>query len=258
MSVLELPEPPGWRGGRTFLALAISAVFGAAVFYAYWAVVGAIRGNYLTFFVAICYVVVLVLGFGTPMTLVALGRTAARTTSDATGFTVLPDRRFSIFILIGVVAMIPSGIVLAVFAPFGLIEFANSHVVKAGWTFAAGLVALTGISGLITTWRRGGIGHLKLAPTTVEVADILATRVFAWDDVVDVADHAESRKVRRAVVIRRKDGREEILSVADIYLPGGVALYWLVRHYWRHPEDRIELVDSRVAERLRDGRFDLE
>lgn len=54
-----------------------------------------------------------------------------------------------------------------------------------------------------------------------------------------------------------KDGHEEIISVADIYLPRGAALYWLVRHYWKHPEDRMELVDDRAAKRLRDGRFDL-
>ena len=59
------------------------------------------------------------------------------------------------------------------------------------------------------------------------------------------------------MVLRLRDGKEEIISVADIYVPGGVALYWLVRHYWRHPEDRTELVDTRAKERLRDGRFDL-
>ncbi|MCH9731544.1 MAG: hypothetical protein K0U84_18035, partial [Actinomycetia bacterium] len=91
----------------------------------------------------------------------------------------------------------------------------------------------------------------------IENADILATRMFEWDDVVDVADHAESRKAQRAVVLRLRDGHEEIISFANIYVPRGVALYWLVRHYWRHPEDRMELADSRAAERLRDGRFDL-
>lgn len=91
----------------------------------------------------------------------------------------------------------------------------------------------------------------------IETVDILTKRVCEWDDVIDVVDHAESRKTRRAVVLRLRDGSEEVIDIADIYLPRGAALYWLVRHYWRHPEDRMELVDSRAPGRLHDGRFDM-
>ncbi len=54
-----------------------------------------------------------------------------------------------------------------------------------------------------------------------------------------------------------RDGSEKVIGGLNNYVPTGVALYWLVRHYWKHPEDRIELVDTRAAERLRDGHFDL-
>ncbi|MFA7513234.1 MAG: hypothetical protein WCZ29_22390 [Mycolicibacterium vanbaalenii] len=45
--------------------------------------------------------------------------------------------------------------------------------------------------------------------------------------------------------------------MADIYVPGGAGLYWLVRHYWKHPGDREELVDGRAPKRLAEGKFDL-
>lgn len=257
MSVLELPEPSGWRGGRTFLVVAVVLSFAVAVAFAYLGVAAATRGNYLTTAVTFGWAIFLLI-FLAAISLVGLGRTTLQTTSDATGFTVWPDRRFSILMLAGVVVFIPSGLIFTVFAPFGAIEIANTRILQAILPVAAGFAVCMGITGLIAAWRRGGVGHVKLTPAMIENADILTTRVFEWDDVVDVADHAESRKARRAVVLRMRDGREEIISVADIYVPRGVALYWLVRHYWKHPDDRMELVDTRATERFREGRFALD
>lgn len=256
MSVLALPEPPGWRGGRRFLGLAVTLAVVASVTFIYLGATAATHGNYLTTFVMVAFVIVL-LTFMLGISLAGLGRTTARTTSDATGFTVWPDRRFGIIMLVGAVVFIPGGLLFAVFAPFGAIELPDSHWLRGTVPVAAGFAVLTNITGLITVWRRGGIGHIKLTPGVIENADVLETRVFDWDDVVNVADHAESKKARRAVVLRLRNGHEEIITIADIYLPRGAALYWLVRHYWRHPEHRTELVDGRAAERLRQGRFDL-
>ncbi|MGQ9351438.1 hypothetical protein [Mycolicibacterium gilvum] len=256
MSVLELPEPPGWRAANRIGALAAVVGLAVAAAYLYWAVMAAVRGNYLTTVVALgpsASIALMVAAVG----LVLSGRISPRTSTDATGFTVWPDRRFSMLILGCMVVFIPSGVLFSFLAPQGLIDLPLSTGMRTFGSFAAGVVALIGAAGLVTAWRRGGVGHVKLTPAMVENADIFSTRVFEWDDVVDVVDHAETRRARRAVVLRLRDGREEIISVADIYLPRGVALYWLVRHYWRHPEDRMELVDNRVTERLKDGRFDL-
>jgi hypothetical protein len=54
-----------------------------------------------------------------------------------------------------------------------------------------------------------------------------------------------------------RDGTEKTIDGAYLYVPNGAGLYWMVRHYWRHPEDRVELIDHRALERLRDGQFDL-
>lgn len=256
VSVLELPEPAGWRGNRASLLIAL--VFGAllAAAYAYLGVLAAIRGNYLTTVVAAGWTTFLG-AFVVALLNVRLGRTTARTTGDASGLTVLPDRRFSALLLVGIVAALPSTVLFAVYAPTGAIDFATTRGLRGVLAVAAGLAAVTAIWGLVTAWRRGGVGHVKLTPAMVESADILATRLFEWDDIVDVSDHAESRKARRAVVLRLGGGKEEVISMADIYLPRGAALYWLVRHYWRHPEDRAELVDERAGKRLSSGAFDL-
>ncbi|MGB0969632.1 MAG: hypothetical protein ACPGVG_01525 [Mycobacterium sp.] len=256
MPVLNLPEPTRWRASRWVLPSAGALWFGVAVLYAVLGVRAATRGNYLTAMVSVGWVIFLLTSL-TAGLLVGSGHTEARITCDATGFTLLPDRRFTILMLVGVVASIPSTAVFAVCAPLGLIEFANTRMLQTIFAGGAAVVVFIGVNALIVTSRRGGVGHVKLTPAMIENADILATRMFEWDDVMDVADHAESRKAQRAVVLRLRDGHEEIISLANIYVPRGVALYWLVRHYWRHPEDRMELADSRAAERLRDGRFDL-
>lgn len=256
MSVLDLPEPPGWRGGRRFLVVGVTAFVVAAAVFAYLGLAAAGRGNYLTAIVFIGLALSELLAISS-IALAGLGRTTARTTSEATGFTVWPDRRFSVIILVSIVVAIPSCLLLAIFAPLGAIDMPDNRYLRGVLPGLAGFAVFTSILCLITAWRRKGIGHIKLTPVAVENADMLKTRVFDWDDVVDVDDHAESKKARRAVVLRMRDGHEEIITIADIYLPRGAALYWLVRHYWRHPEDRAELVDGRAAERLRDGRFDL-
>ena len=80
------------------------------------------------------------------------------------------------------------------------------------------------------------------------------------DDVVDVRDVASTAKANhggRALVLCLREGTEEVVSGLPLYVPKGVALYWLVRHYWKRPEHRDELVDSRAPRRLTEGAFDL-
>jgi hypothetical protein len=59
-------------------------------------------------------------------------------------------------------------------------------------------------------------------------------------------------------VLSLQDGTEEIIEGADLYVPRGAALYWMVRHYWRHSDGRAELTDGRAVDRLREERFELD
>jgi hypothetical protein len=256
MSVLKLPEPAEWGRGSRFAVLAIALCVGVGLAYGGLGAAAAARGNYLTTAVTIGWSAFLLL-FASAISLLVSGRTTARTTSDATGFTLRVDQRCSALLLLAVVAALPSTLIFVVAAPFGAIEFAETRALRTVWVGAA-VVALCTVSwGLITAWRRGGVGYVKLTPATIENADVRTTRTFEWQDVVEVAAHAESRRTPRAVALRLGDGSEEIIGMPDVYVPGGAGLYWLVRHYWKHPEDRDELVDGRAPQRLAAGRFDL-
>jgi len=228
-----------------------------AAFFIALGVAALLRGSYLTAVVTLGAALSL-LPIVLALLLAAAGRTELNTTSDATGFTLWPDRRFSILTITGVVLFLPGGVALAVLAPVGAIDIAEITWMRTALPVGAAFAVISIVTALIAGWRRGEVGHLKLTPAMIENADIVKTRTWEWDDIVDVADHAQSRKARRAVVLRVQDGHEEIITIADIYVPTGVPLYWMIRHYWKHPEDRMELVDSRALERLREGRFALD
>ena len=257
MSFLRaLPPPPGWRGQHLKLTLSLLAGLGVVALFSYWGVAAMVHGSYLTTVVTTGWVTFLVLTCGA-VVLVSLGRTTVHTTSAATGFTVWPDRRFSALVLAGIIAFIPAGALFAVLASFGQLDLPLAHSRPGMWAGLMGFAVFLAVTGLITARRRRGVGHVTLTQTWIENADIVSTRITTWNDIVDVADRAKSTRAPRAVVLRLREGGEEVIGSANVYLPGGAALYWLVRHYWKHPEDREELADDRASERLLHGRFDL-
>jgi hypothetical protein len=260
VSVLNLPEPANWaKTGKLPLWVSIG-VFAGLTYFVVRGILAALHGNYLTTVLVFGIVTFPVL-FIAALMLAAAGKTQARTTSDATGFTVWPDKRFSALALTGFAVATPAAILFAFFVPRGVIDIPMSRgmqIFSPALFMAAGVV---GISGLVTVVRRGGVGYLKFTPAMVEIADALKTRTVEWDDIVDVKDHSESKdgkKTGRSVVLCLRDGSEKVIGGLNLYVPTGVPLYWMTRHSWRHPEDRMELVDSRAAERFGDGRFDLE
>jgi hypothetical protein len=257
VSVLTLPEPKGWRDGRrTFRWVLLGwFVFNAPM--VYWGVAATLRGHYLTTAFTIGWVALIGLTGGALM-LASYGRTTLRATGDSTGTKVLPDRRFSVLCFAGFAAIIPSGVLFVIFAPRGDIDIPMSRGMQ---IFSPALMAsavIVAISGLFTAYRRGGMGYLKLTSTGIENANVAFTKSFAWDDVVKVTDRAETKRTRKAIVLSLQDGSEEIIEGADLYVPRGAALYWMVRHYWHNPEDRPELTDGRALDRLREGRFELD
>jgi hypothetical protein len=114
------------------------------------------------------------------------------------------------------------------------------------------VLSLAGLAALI---KRRETGYLQLGPDAVESADLLRTRTTRWDDIVDVIDKAH-RQTRNPIVLVVKDAKPVVIPNADRYASSGGALYWMVRNYWKHPEDRDELTDGRALERLRNEQFD--
>jgi hypothetical protein len=94
------------------------------------------------------------------------------------------------------------------------------------------------IGALPSTWRRGGVGYVGLTPSGIDVADIKRTESIVWEQVTAVDDHSDAKKTRKGIVLRLADGTEKTIDGADFYVPDGVGLYRMVRHYWRHVDDR--------------------
>lgn len=257
MSVLTLPEPANWPAGKRRLRrlrLGLEAFVAVGVFVGTRSWLG---GAVLEAFVSAGFLVPLVLTV-IAVHLVARGRTSMRGTHDPTGTMLRPDRTFSTLMLLIIAACIPVGLVIVVFTLTGDLHLFASKRAQIGAVVGMTLATVTATSGLFSAWRRGGVGYLKLTLSGIDVADILHTKSVRWDDVVAVDDHPESTKTtRKAVVLRLRNGTESTIDGADFYVPGGVGLYWMVRHYWRHPDDRAELTDGRALQRLDQGRFDL-
>jgi hypothetical protein len=256
MPILNLPEPTNWPkdGTRLVRVTAVIGVFiGLGVLFC---IRNVLQGDYLS------ALVILVLQVPFLLALIAIhrvagGRTTLRATMDSTGTTLRADRTFSTLVLIAFAVMVPLGLVVVAFTLTGQLHMFTSMGGKIVSVALAAAITVTAAVGLISVWRRGGAGYVKLAPTGIDVADMFRTTSVAWKDVVTVDDHAESKKSRKAVVIKHSGGTESVIDGADFYVPNGVGLYWAVRHYWRHPEDRVELGDGRALQRLSEGRLDV-
>lgn len=259
MSVLKLPVPDNWDRAGRLPWWAILGIVATISFMVVQGVLAVVRGSYLTAGVVFGWITFPVL-LCTALLLAAVGKVRTQTTHDATGFTVWPDKRLAVLLYIGLVVAVPTGMLFAILLPRGQIDLSMSRGQQIFWPSFGVAAAFFAMSGLIALWRRGGVGYLKFTPAMVEIADVVKTDVVEWGDIVDIKDHSDTKQGKRAgrsVVLCLRDGSEKVVGGLHQYVPTGVPLYWMVRHYWRHPEDRMELVDSRASERLRSNKFDL-
>jgi hypothetical protein len=256
MSVLRLPEPDNWPTGRrrfVVVTLVSAAFVTLGVLFGIRAV---LRGDY--------YVAAMLFGLQVPivMTLIAIhlvarGHTALNTDVDSTGTTFRADRTFTWIMLLAFATSIPLGIFYVTCTLSGDLVMFTSPRGRLGSVVSMATVTVISSWGLISAWRRGGVGFIKLTPVGVEIADILRTKLVAWHEVDAVTDDSESKKTRKAIVLERGDGAEHVIEGPDFYVPEGAGLFWMVRHYWSHPDDRAELADHRGLQRLREARFDV-
>jgi hypothetical protein len=108
--------------------------------------------------------------------------------------------------------------------------------------------------GLIALLKSREPGHIRVGFDDIVYADAFHTRTARWGSIVAITDMADKR-ARNPIVLVLENEKPIVISNADRYASSGAALYWMVRHYWRHPEDRTELTDGRALERLRNAHF---
>jgi hypothetical protein len=245
----------GWKGGQRKIFWPVLGVLIGTVWMLFRGIQATQHGNYLTTAVLVGWLAALW------MALLAFAWVSWRPTSlragfEATGTTFKADIRMGTALSVAAAFFIPSAALFVVFAPQGRIDIPMSRGMQifSPVLMACALFMIAGA--LISIIRRGGAGFLRLSPAGVENVNPKITTFVAWDDVSGITASAEKR-TRKAIVLSRRDGPEEIIEGLTAYVPGG-GLYWMIQHYWSHPDDRGELVDGRALERLSTGRFDVE
>jgi hypothetical protein len=252
-----LPEPANWPSGRRLLqrvTWGVAALVAAGVFTGTHRLVVGDHVGAVVFFSFLVPIVV----FLAAAHLAVRGHTSLRADGGSTGTTLRADRTFTTLVLATCGSFVPIGIYFVVVTINGDLDLAGFRHGRVGALLLAVPATSSAIGCLMGAWRRGGIGYVKLTPAGIEIADIRRYESVSWTDLVAVDDHSESkRRTLKPIVLRLRDGTEKTIDGAYLYVPNGAGLYWMVRHYWRHPEDRVELIDDRALERLRDGQFDL-
>jgi hypothetical protein len=252
-----LPRPERWRDRNILIAFGILLGLASAVAAAVWTVQRIQRAEYLTAAItlggaifALCFGLIGVRGQFMPAPL--------RGNSDSEGIVLLPDPIRVWLACIAFAAAVPSGFLYVIFVPQGVVDLPLSRGQQIFSPILIGMLVFFAASGLIAMARRRGTGHLRLTPYGFELVDIFFTQRGSWDDVCDITDEAEDKQARHPIVFVMKDAKPIVVKNASGYAPGGAALYWMVRHYWRHSNDRSELTDGRALDRLRAEQFDPE
>lgn len=256
MSILNLPEPVNWpTGGRRlrWVTLVIAAFVAVGIAFGTGAV---LRSDY--------FLSAMLFGLQVPFMLIlsgihviARGRSSLNADIDSRGTTLRPDRTLAWLLSFMIGSFIPLGIYCVVCTLTGDLEMFTGPGARLSALVSASFVTVLCTWGLVSAWARGGVGYVKLTLSGVEIADILHTKFVAWHEVAAVDDEGQSKRTRKPVVLVRADGTEHVIDGADFYVPEGVGLYWMVRHYWSHPDDRAELADGRALQRLSKGQFEV-
>ena len=253
--MIDLPEPKNWNDRTATIMLGLCLFGISAAVGAYWTVDRFLRNDCLTASITLGGAV-----FACCFALMAaraeFHQVELRANVDPTGTVLRPDPVAVWLIIIACVAAIPSGLLYVIFVPRGRVDLPLSRGEQIFSPILVGLLVVFAAGAVIAYVVRGP-GHLKLTPHGFEVVELITTRRGDWSDLSEITDHAPGKSAHQPIVLVFKQ-KTVIIQNASGYVPGGAALYWMVRHYWLHPEDRLELTDERAIERLRTDDFTVE
>jgi hypothetical protein len=253
---VRLPKPENWHERPSLTALSFLFVFGATALGSWWSVVVLSRAEYATALVAFGFSAAFLCAT-LAITITKFGWVHARGVTDKNGTVVPIDRIVSALYSETAILIIPCGIAALVFGFMGKLDLpVSGDRSQAFLALLVGFAVIGGISMVGALFARGWLGHVCLMPSGFEISELRRTSEGSWDDVKDVSDKTSDRRAAQPIELVMNDGSTHVINGAATYSPHGVALYWMVRHYWLHPEDRAELTDGRAVERLRDEDFD--
>lgn len=250
----HLPRPEGWWNKQAaLLGVAVMFTGGLGAFFTV-KTVGEIEH---THWMAVTITAAAAVGFlicAVAATLMVAGRGSLRASFGSAGTTFLPPPVTKWVALVAVSLIVAP----ALYMTYGS-RVADDLPELSGKDYGRLLVmVVAGVVLLIVTARRSLSGRrpvLTISADGIEFDDLSTRFTIDWDDVTDIVGHLPKRRYFRPVVFERKSGPLLAINNASSYVPGGRALFWLIRFYWLHPAHRSELATGAAIDRLTTDRI---
>ncbi|MGV0811338.1 hypothetical protein ABQF34_05210 [Mycolicibacterium boenickei] len=250
----EVRQPENWKNRTVVLALAY-LMFGGMVVACVVMAVKALERDDNTY-------ALIAAGFGVAIGsaliasgLGAMGSTALRGVSSEAGTTLRPSPTTRWCMRVATISLILTAVLYLMAAQSrNDLPFMNPDDPWDATTTMWILLIITVIGG---GWYlvKGKAPAVRLGPDGITYVEGSRVHTESWDDIVDITDIPPNRNSRHPICLIREEDRPVVIENASTYAPSGAALYWMVRHYWLHPENRMELTDGRALERLRRADF---
>ncbi|GAA1480978.1 hypothetical protein GCM10009624_14180 [Gordonia sinesedis] len=251
--------PPNWarRPVRTALTVGGSAAFGLLC--GGWAARCFVQGDPLTGLTTLGFAAFF-FGLSLQHARGALFRnvTPRGTVERASRVVLRPDRIGDGTLRAGMLLGAGGGLLFVILAPAGDLDISLTAGQRTFLPIGVGAVLLM-IGYTEVHRRRNGEPRVEMSPHGVVLVDSWSCSDFPWGEMVRIDDRTRSGTSQNGhpIVIATSD-RTHVFNDALSYTPGGAALYWMLRHYWLHPDHRDELTDGRALRRYLAGDFPVE
>ncbi|WKG04373.1 hypothetical protein [Mycolicibacterium sp. HK-90] len=250
----EIRQPENWKNRTVVLTLAY-LMFGGMGVACVVMTVNALERDDSVYAAITAGFVVTIGGWLAASALSVMGSTRLRGVSTEAGTTLSTSAAARWCMGVGTVGLLLTAVLYLLAArDRDDLPFMNPNDPGDATTMMAMILIFTVIGGAFYLVK-GRTPVVRLGPDGVSHANGSGSHTESWDDIVDVTDVSSNRNSRHPICLVREDDRPIVIENAGTYAPSGAALYWMVRHYWLHPENRMELTDGRALERLRDEDF---
>lgn len=200
-------------------------------------------------------------------------RRQSKATSTDYGTTLYVDRSASRVLMVGIGVLSALAILYSALVLAGLdmppLVVSRRHRHSSHATDPTESALFTGIFGLALAislpivWKRYTGNFLNLSPDGF-YAQEKPVKTGRWDDVLDILDFVPWADPALAptpnapltpIVFVMRDRSLQMLPSGSGYAPNGRAVFWMVRNYWLHPEERAELLNGVALNRLAQEEF---
>lgn len=240
------------------LTLLFAILIAGCAFTAVWAAIWLTRGSYLT--AALCVGSSLLLFSLVYFVAYPLSGTAQpRGEFGSEGTKVRPQKYADLIFIVGLSIGVLTAASYLILSHFDMLDFVppgtvTRRLIPAGCIFYVAY----GTPVLYRVFKYGAGSYLRLDQHGFEVWDGQwnSFKREKWDDVEQILDHPLKGKVSftEVIVFVLPKGRSAKLGSGTITADSHALREW-ARFYWRHPEYRDELTDSRALQRLDDAKF---